>query len=184
MVHLAWLVVLAATGLPAAAQTPESSRTFKAWRLECFPPKAKATAGTDAFETRPPAGSNCQMQQEIRLQGDRARVAAIARVRLFGPERTPFLLLLLPPNAETDLGVIYAVDEAAPLKIRVRECTPQNCVAALQLDADRLDALRQGNRLAVGFKVGGTSIAAQIALDGFAAAYAGLEATGPAPAAN
>jgi invasion protein IalB len=184
IVLLACLTLVAATGASAAAQSPESSRTFKAWRLDCFAPKARATDGPDAFDTRPPAGSNCQMQQEIRLQGGQDKVAAIARVRLFGPSRQPFLLLVLPPNAEADLGVSYAVDDGAPLKVRIRECTARNCVAALQLDADLLDALRRGSRLAVGFKVGATSLATLVALDGFAAAYAGLEATGPAPAAN
>ena len=182
-VHLIVVMIALAT-VPAAAQGPTSSQRFNAWRLDCYPPKVKPTSGVATFDTQGATRSNCQLQQEIRLQSDRTKVAAIVRVRLFGAERQPFLLLLLPPNAQTDLGVTYAIDSADPFKVRIRECTAEECVAALLLDGQRLYALRHGSQLAVGFKVGGTSIATLVALDGFDAAYAGLETAGAGPAAN
>jgi invasion protein IalB len=182
-VHLL-VVMVALAGVPAAAQQgPTSSQRFNAWRLDCFAPKEKPTEGVAALEAQQ-ARSNCQMQQEIRLQSDPSKVAAIVRVRLLGADRQPFLLFVLPPNAQADLGISYAIDGAEPFKVRIRECTAQQCVAALLLDGQRLYALRNGKQITVGFKVGGTSIAAVIALDGFAAAYAGLAGTAAAPAAN
>ena len=176
ILSLAGLALIAALGGPAVAQAPVSSQSFRAWRLDCYPPKPKATEGVAAFEGDATARPSCQMQQEIRLQGEPGKVAAIVRVRLFGPQRQPFLLLVLPPNAAAELGVTYAVDDASPFKARIRECTAQECVAALLLDDARLEALRGGNRLTVAFKVGGTSLAMLVALDGFAAAFGGLQA--------
>src|SRR5262249_31658993 len=157
---------------------------YKAWRLDCYPPPPKPTEGVGSFETELVPRSRCQMEQAIRLQSDRNKVAAVVRVRLSGPQLQPFLLALLPPNVPSGLGLTLAIDEQEQFKLRLRECTARECAAALLLDDDRLDALRRGNHLTIAFKVGATTLATQVALDGFAAAYGRLAAAGAGPAAN
>jgi len=181
---LAWLALSAGSGSAATAQAPVSSQIFKAWRLDCYPPPPRATQGVGTFEIEIVPRSRCQMEQAIRLQGDRNKVAAVVRVRLSGPQLQPFLLVLLPPAVESGFGLTLAIDEQEPFKIRVRECNSRECVAALSLDDDRLDALRRGNHLTIAFKVGATNLATLVALDGFAAAYGRLAAAGAGPAAN
>jgi len=182
---LAFLMLGAGTALAATAQAPISSYIFKAWRLDCYPPPPKATEGVGTFETEIVPRSSCQMEQAIRLQSDRNKVAAVVRVRLSGPQLRPFLLVLLPPTVESGFGLTMAIDDQEPFKIRIRECNARECVAALSLDDDdRLDALRRGSHLTVAFKVGATNLATLVALDGFAAAYGRLEAAGAGPAAN
>ena len=182
---LALLVPSAGTALPATAQAPVSSQNFKAWRLDCYAPPPKVTEGVGSFEKEIVPRSSCQMEQAIRLQSDRNKVAAVVRVRLSGPQLRPFLLVLLPPSVESGFGLTLAIDEQEPFKIRIRECNARECVAALSLDdGDRLEALRRGNHLTLAFKVGATNLATQVALDGFAAAYGRLEAAGAGPAAN
>jgi len=181
---LAGLLLGAGAALAATAQAPISSQSFKAWRLDCYPPPPKATEGTATFEIEIVPRSSCQMEQAIRLQSDRNKVAAVVRVRLSGPQLQPFLLVLLPPTVESGFGLTLAIDEQEPFKIRIRECNPRQCVAALLLDGDWLDALRRGNHLTIAFKVGATNLATLVALDGFAAAYSRLAAAGAGPAAN
>ena len=182
---LAFLMLGAGTALAATAQAPISSYVFKAWRLDCYPPPPKATEGVGTFETEIVPRSRCQMEQAIRLQSDRNKVAAVVRARLSGPQLRPFLLVLLPPTVESGFGLTLAIDDQEPFKIRIRECNARECVAALSLDDDdRLEALRRGNHLTVAFKVGVTNLATLVALDGFAAAYGRLEAAGAGPAAN
>jgi invasion protein IalB len=181
---LAWLMLSAGMALAATAQAPISSQLFKAWRLDCYPPPPKPTEGVHSFETEIVPRSRCQMEQAIRLQSDRNKVAAVVRVRLSGPQLQPFLLVLLPPTVESGFGLTLAIDEQEPFKIRIRECNARECVAALSLDGDRLDAMRRGNHLTIAFKVGATNLATLVALDGFAAAYGRLAAAGAGPAAN
>jgi invasion protein IalB len=181
---LTLVMLTASTALAATAQAPISSQIFNAWRLDCYPPPPKATEGVGSFEKEIVPRSRCQMEQAIRLQSDRNKVAAVVRVRLSGPQLQPFLLVLLPPTVESGFGLTLAIDEQEPFKIRIRECTSQQCVAALLLDGDWLDALRRGNHLTIAFKVGGTNLATLVALEGFAAAYGRLAAAGAGPAAN
>ena len=181
---LAWLMLSAGAAQAATAQAPTSSQSFKAWRLDCYPPPPKPTEGVGSFEIEIVPRSRCQMEQAIRLQSDRNKVAAVVRVRLSGPQLQPFLLVLLPPTVESGFGLTLAIDEQEPFKIRIRECTSRECVAALLLDDDRLAALRRGNHLTIAFKVGATNLATLVALDGFAAAYGRLAAAGAGPAAN
>jgi invasion protein IalB len=164
-------------GSPAGAQdgadAPTLQQHFAAWTLLCFPPRTPSgprLLDPEAQVTKPA----CQVEQPVRLK-DEAKVAAVVRVRLLGPKRQAFLLFVLPPNADPRTGLSFAVGEQGEREqVRIRNCTPNECVAARTLDADLLAALGKARSLLIGFRPGGKSVAALLALDGFAEAYRAL----------
>lgn len=162
-----------AAGRAAAGDAPLLQQRFQAWTLVCYPPRQPTgprLLDPEAQVTRP----GCQIEQPVRLS-DAAKVAAVVRVRLLGPKRQPFLLFVLPPNADQKAGLSYAVGEAGEREVvRIRECTPSECVAAQTLDIDLLDALGGAKSLLIGFRPGGKAVAALVALAGFTEAYAAL----------
>ncbi|MFO1059297.1 MAG: invasion associated locus B family protein [Dongiaceae bacterium] len=175
------LLVLAALALlaprPAAAEdapgAPTLQQHFAAWTLGCYPPRPPT--GPRLLE--PEAQSTrqaCQIEQPVRL-ADQDKVAAVVRVRLLGPKRQPFLLFVLPPNTDPKTGLSFAVGEQGDAEqVRIRNCTPRECVAARTLDEDLLERLGHAESLLIGFRPGGKSVAALLALAGFTEAYRAL----------
>jgi invasion protein IalB len=172
---LALLALLAGTARAAedVPDAPTLQRQFEAWMLVCYPPRTATgprLLDPEAQATRPA----CQIEQPVRLR-DQAKVAAVVRVRLLGPKRQPFLLFVLPPNADRKAGLSYAIGEEGSRElVRIRECTPRDCVAAQTLDDDLLEALGHAKSLLIGFRPDDTTVAALVALAGFPDAYAAL----------
>jgi invasion protein IalB len=169
------LALLSLLAGPAVAEedAPMLQQHFAAWLLVCYParqPTGPRLLDPEAQVTRP----GCQIEQPVRLS-DQDKVAAVVRVRLLGPKRQPFLLFVLPPNADRGAGLSYAVGEEGDREVvRIRECTPRECVAAQTLDDDLRDALGRAKSLLIGFRPGGKAVAALVALAGFSEAYAAL----------
>lgn len=154
----ALLAILVTTGgtAPAAAQgTPKVGDQIGDWVFQC--------QALSASETR------CALVQNIVDKNTRNRVIG-AVLRRVGPDGDKVgLFIAAPLGIYLGAGIAAKIDQGEQFSLQLQSCTVKSgCIAGIEVDAGRLEALRKGKRLLVGFKTtaGAKTVTVPVSLKG------------------
>ncbi|HXZ45652.1 MAG TPA: invasion associated locus B family protein [Pseudolabrys sp.] len=170
------LIATAAVGFAAvgwAADVATKPQVFKSWTLDCITP---AAASAEAAPPKP----YCIIHHENHPQGDPNKIALVARTRFIGKERTRAMILLLPPEAELQKGVVFSIDKNASFKARILSCNAHLCTSLFEISDVILKQLKAGNQMTIGFSLtnGQPPVQMTVPLDGYSPAFDALQKTG------
>lgn len=112
----------------------------------------------------------CGIIQTITNNNTRRQVLAI-EVRPVGKEKRIAMFVTSPLGIFLGSGIGGKIDDGDQFKFNLQSCTQQGCQAAIALENDRLEALKKGQRLLVGFKApaDANTITVPVSLKGFTA---------------
>ncbi len=156
-----------------AADVKPKTVVFKAWTLDCVAPAAAAG------ETTKPKPF-CIIHHEVHPQSDQTKTVLIARTRFVGKTRTPAMVLLLPPVANLQKGVVFSVDRNTSFKANIASCSPQYCTALFGISDVVLKQLKGGTQLTLGFAMnnGQPPVQFVVPLEGYGPAFDALQKSG------
>lgn len=150
------------------------------WRLNCpeadgtttAPADADDAADNDAATTA--AGGNasepkrCRIGYRITTAEAEPKFLAAALFVYAGAERKPVLILTFRPQAKIDQDVFLRVDNQQPTKLPRGRCSEQYCAVEVQLTADGVNMLKQGNTMYISWvNAQGQRVRAPVALASF-----------------
>jgi invasion protein IalB len=126
-------------GGAAVAQTPKVGDRIGDWGFQC--------QALSASETR------CALIQNVLNSQTRQRLIG-AVIRKMGEKNDKVgLFISAPLGIFLGAGIAVKIEEGEQFPLILQTCTAQNgCVAGLEIDAKRLDAMKKGTRMLVGFK--------------------------------
>jgi len=151
------------------------------WRLNCPEtggaaapaPDADDAADEDAASTA--AGGNtsepkrCRIGYRITTAEAEPKFLAAALFVYAGAEQKPVLILTFRPQAKLDQDVFLRVDNQQPTKLPRGRCNDKYCAVEVQLTADGVNMLKQGNTMYISWVNGqGQRVRAPVALATFA----------------
>jgi invasion protein IalB len=148
------------SGVPAKnAGLLEPARTFKDWRLLCTVP------GKDGKK-------QCQLIQV--LGGDGKKSAALTTIVHAGQIKekpVAVMIFMLPLGTLLPPGMTLKVDDGKEIRIPYQQCRKGGCLVRVAVDKDRLDKIKTGKSMFVGYKfMNGEGKVAPVSLNGFAQA--------------
>lgn len=141
-------------GSPLPGGASSLSETYQDWSVSCLQQEAQ---------------KRCTFSQ-VQVQQSGQRVLAIELDAPAGNTVTG--LLVLPFGLALDAGIVFQVDELAPMQpVRFRTCLPAGCLVPVVLDAPAIVALRGGAVLKVqAVADGGSPAEFSVSLQGFGTA--------------
>ena len=141
-------------------------------------PKVGERIGDWTFQCQAVAADQnvCDIIQTIADNNTRRQVLAIA-VRPVGQEKRIAMFVTAPLGIFLGSGIGGKIEDGEQFKFNLQSCTQRGCQAAIAIEKDRLEALKKGQRLLVGFKAraDANTITVPVSLKGFTA---GLKAIG------
>lgn len=141
-------------------------------------PKVGERIGDWTFQCQAVAADQnvCGIIQTIADNNTRRQVLAIA-VRPVGKDKRIAMFVTAPLGIFLGSGIGGKIDDGEQFKFNLQSCTQRGCQAAIAIENDRLDALKKGQRMLVGFKAraDANTITVPVSLKGFTA---GLKAIG------
>lgn len=151
------------------------------WRLNCPEtgsapaPAANEDDAADEDAATTAAGGNasdtkrCRIGYRITTAEAEPKFLAAALFVYAGPERKPVLILTFRPQAKLDQDVFLRVDNQQPTKLPRGRCNDKYCAVEVQLTAEGVNMLKQGNTAYISWVNGqGQRVRAPIALASFA----------------
>lgn len=141
----------------------EQVREFKDWRLVC---------------TAPVKGGKkqCQIVQSVRGEGKKsAALTAIIQAGQIKDKPVAVMVFMLPLGTLLPPGVTLKVDAEKEIKIPYQQCRKGGCMVRVAVDKTRLDKIKAGKSMQVGYKVmDGKGVVAPLSLNGFSQAVDAL----------
>lgn len=134
---------------------------FDAWHLKCV--------------TRKKDKERCFIVHHITGQKGKAKLASLI-VNYNKMSDTPILNFKLPLGIALIPGMLYTIDSGNKLKLPLRVCTEEGCIARKALDKKTIAKLYKGREINVFFYIGnnGKTITLTASLMGFRKALAAL----------
>ena len=178
-----WQGIIATVGRPPAPDGVEAGfigvANFGQWRLICVRGPTLATPGESASSVT--AANACRINLELRVDERPNEVIVSANLRLVGPLRQPALMLRLPGTFNTGNAIALDLGERI-LETTVRDCAPEECMAASTLSDSDWNYLTTAKSMKVIFPLaGGQSAFVNLPVEGLADAAAALERAEIAP---
>jgi len=164
--------LLASAGAGADTLKPQDTE-FKSWTLTCIAAQASTTATEQPKKV-------CWIYHRIYSVSDTKQILFIVQSRFLGPERTPMMILKLPPGANLQRGVDFQIDNGQVYKVTIQLCTPEVCNAQFKLTDELLKAFRGATQASFAFAMNPKAERVQYAVPmaGFAEALDALKKTG------
>ncbi|MGV3650247.1 MAG: invasion associated locus B family protein [Devosia sp.] len=138
---------------------PRVGQTFGDWLFECTALGEGQTA--------------CSLTQTIVVQETGRPIAKFSLARGAAAGQG-FLVVMLPLGLDIPAGVQAAIDGNTPFPLAIETCIAGGCLASLQVDAARLNAMKSGTNFNIAFRMRGDAQPVQIAgsLNGITAGVA------------
>ncbi|MCE9506908.1 MAG: invasion associated locus B family protein [Alphaproteobacteria bacterium] len=145
--------------LAKTASRVEPPRTFKDWRLLCTVP------GKDGKK-------QCQIIQVLSEDGKKSvALTTIVHAGQIKEKPVAVMIFMLPLGTLLPPGMTLKVDDDKEIRIPYQQCRKGGCLVRVAVDKDRLDKIKTGKSMFVGYKVmNGKGKVAQVPLNGFAQA--------------
>jgi invasion protein IalB len=107
---------------------------FGQWRLICVPGPGPGidmpSSDLPASNSAPARFNACRVNQEVTAAGNPDHVIIAANLSVVGANRSPVLMLRMPPTAQTGEKIALELEEGPALETTVRSCTKRECLAA------------------------------------------------------
>jgi len=160
---LAMLMMLGGGGAAAQQELKVGDRIGD-WTFQC--------RALSASETR------CALVQNIIDNETNRQIIGVVLRKLGEDNEKLGLFVSTPLGIFLGAGIAAKVDEGEQFPLILQTCTAQNgCLAAVEIDAKRLEALQTGKRLLVGFKAraDAKTLTVPVSLDGVKEGLRALE---------
>ena len=179
---------------PLAWAAPTDGEKFKDWTVNCETVPAEqsakldvkvegsdeaaagAEAATETAATPPAEGVTiCQISQILNEKESNNPVMQVS-VGYLPEQEQPVAAITLPLGIWLPPGLQLQVDDGKKGRVPVDTCVPGGCRAGVELDAEFLASMKQGNQLNVTFGGGNRQpLTIPVSLQGFSAALDALK---------
>ena len=154
------IAALAFSGTALAQDSkPEVSERIGDWTFQC------QAVAADQYV--------CGIIQTIADNNTRRQILEIlaVAVRPVGTEKRIAMFVTVPLGIFLGSGISGKIDDGEQFKFNLQSCTQRGCQAALAMEKDRLEALKKGQRMLIGFKArtDANTIMVPVSLKGFTA---------------
>jgi invasion protein IalB len=151
-------------GVPGkSSASVEPARAFKDWRLLCTVPDENGK-------------KQCQIIQAVRGDGKKsAALTAIIQMGQIREKPVAVMIFMLPLGTLLPPGITLKVDSDKEVRIPYQQCRKGGCMVRVAVDKTRLDKIKTGKSMLVGYKaMNGKGAVAPVSLNGFAQALDAL----------